>query len=73
VSGQLVNTMSPYAREKMRQIDRVTVKGSTEPLEMYTCDVENNDLALDPYEHKPSRREMKLRRVKARIARDRYR
>jgi hypothetical protein len=76
--------MTPYCRNKMRMIDRVTVKGSIEPLgkhsyrvtfviDMYTCDVEFDHLPLDPYEARLSRRELKLRRVKARIARDRYR
>ena len=36
----------------MRQIDRVTVKGSIEPLDLYTCDVEFNHLALDPLQKK---------------------
>ena len=42
-------------------------------IDLYTCDVEYEALPLDPYEHKLSRKEQKLRRVKARIARDRYR
>lgn len=29
-------------------IDRVTVKGSVEPLDLYTCDVDVTNLALDP-------------------------
>lgn len=57
----------------MRQIDRVTVKGSIEPLDMYTCDVEIANLQLDNYEPKLSKKEVKIRRVKARMARDRYR
>ncbi|CDW84359.1 adenylate and guanylate cyclase catalytic domain protein [Stylonychia lemnae] len=83
ISGELVGAMTPFAAEKMRMIDRVTVKGSIEPLgkfqshstilDLYTCDVNFDDLPLDPYEHKISRKEAKLRRVKARIARDRYR
>ena len=40
---------------------------------MYTCDVINDYLPMDPPEPKLSKRETKLRRVKARIARDRYR
>ena len=54
-------------------IDRVTVKGSIEPLDLYTCDVEPNHLPLEPFQPKLSRKDAKLKRVKARIARDRYR
>jgi class 3 adenylate cyclase len=32
VSGQLFNIMTPHGKEQMRMIDRVTVKGSIEPL-----------------------------------------
>jgi class 3 adenylate cyclase len=32
ISGQMVAAMTPVCRSKMRMIDRVTVKGSTEPL-----------------------------------------
>jgi hypothetical protein len=41
--------------------------------ELWTCDVEFGFLPVDPPEVKYSKKEMKLRRVKARIARDRYR
>lgn len=40
---------------------------------MYTCDVIIDDLPMDPPEPKLSKKDMKLKRVKARIARDRYR
>lgn len=73
ISGELVNTMTPYCAEKMRMIDRVTVKGSIEPLDLYTCDVIFDELPLDPPEPKLSKKDLKLKRVKARIARDRYR
>ena len=57
----------------MRMIDRVTVKGSVEPLDLYTCDVEFNNLQLEPVQPKLNRKDAKLKRVKARLARDRYR
>ena len=57
----------------MRMIDRVTVKGSIEPLDLYTCDVEYNNLPMDPYECKKTRRELKLLRVRSRMARDKLR
>jgi hypothetical protein len=40
---------------------------------LYTCDVEVSGLQLDPYESRITRKEAKIRRVRARIARDRYR
>jgi class 3 adenylate cyclase len=40
VSGQLFSIMTPQSQQYMRMIDRVTVKGSIEPLDLYTCDVE---------------------------------
>ena len=54
-------------------IDRVTVKGSNEPLELFTIDVDINKIELEPVQPKLSRKDLKLRRVKQRIARDRYR
>ena len=56
----------------MRMIDRVTVKGSVEPLDMYTCDLEYTLLPLDPAV-RMSKKDAKLRRVKARLHRDRFR
>ena len=32
ISGELVESMTPISADKCRMIDRVTVKGSTEPL-----------------------------------------
>ena len=65
--------MSEKCRSHLRQIDRVTVKGSIEPLDLYTCDLASELLQPDPWEPTISRKEAKLRRVKARMARDRYR
>lgn len=65
--------MSHQSKKQLRQIDCVTVKGSIEPLELYTCDVDITNLQLDPFEKPISSKEAKLRRVKARIARDKYR
>lgn len=73
ISGELIQLMTPKARSHMRQIDTVTVKGSIEPLELFTCDCEYSNLPLDPDEKPLSKKEQKLRRVKARMARDRYR
>lgn len=50
LSGELINIMTPKSQSHMRQIDCVTVKGSIEPLELYTCDVEFSNMALEPFE-----------------------
>lgn len=49
------------------------MKGSEEPLDLFTCDVEFADLALDPLEKRKTKREVKLQRVRGRIARERLR
>jgi hypothetical protein len=40
--------MTKKSKEHMRMIDRVTVKGSIEPLDLYTCDLEYLLLPLEP-------------------------
>ncbi len=72
VSGELYEQMTPKGKEYLRMIDRVTVKGSVEPLDLYTCDVEYVLLPLEPV-HNYSKKDAKLRRVKARLARDKFR
>ena len=42
-------------------------------LDLYTCDVEFANLPIDPVQPKPGKRDAKLKRVKARLARDKYR
>lgn len=44
--------MSEKGQSYLRMIDRVTVKGSIEPLDLYTCDVDNTNLELDPHINK---------------------
>ncbi len=53
-------------------IDRVTVKGSIEPLDLYTCDCEYTLLNIEP-PTRHNKKDAKLRRVKARLARDKFR
>ena len=51
----------------MRQIDRVTVKRSDVPLDLYTVDLDPSELQLEPLERvNLSRHEKKLKRVRAR-------
>ena len=54
-------------------IDIVTVKGSNEPLELFTVDLDNSTLPLDPIGPKISKKDAKIKRVKQRLARDKYR
>ena len=39
-TGQFANILSESTRTKCRQIDHVTLKGSEQPLRLYTCDVD---------------------------------
>ena len=50
-SGDIVLHCSREMQSQLRQIDRVTVKGSVKPLDLYTCDL--NPENLDP-EKEPS-------------------
>lgn len=36
----------------MRHIDTVTVKGSSDPIELFTCDVETKELKVEKVEKK---------------------
>lgn len=46
ISGALRNIMSERCRREMRHIDRVTVKGSIEPIDLYTCDTAPNKVSV---------------------------
>lgn len=59
--------MTDATRDHLRMIDIVTVKGSIEPLELYTVDLENSHLPLDPLLPKLGKRDAKVRRVRQRI------
>lgn len=84
VSGQLFDILTPMSQKHLRQIDRVTVKGSEEPLgkfynhsnstliDLFTCDIDTSNLPYAPQEGKVSKKDAKLFRAKARIARDRF-
>lgn len=47
VSGVLYQYLSPKMKEVLRHIDTVTVKGSIQPMELYTCDLEIERLEVD--------------------------
>jgi class 3 adenylate cyclase len=53
LSDAFVRELSPAVREELRRIDRVTVKGSIEPMVLYTYDIETpreNDGTFTTYE-----------------------
>jgi len=47
ISGYLRDHCTPKTQTHLRHIDTVTVKGSIEPLRLFTCDVEFGHLELD--------------------------
>ena len=69
LSSDFVNIMSSKAKKRTRQIDRVTVKGSSKPIGLYTYDCDksalpdvlNKDISItaeqDSYSHKKFRNE----------------
>lgn len=68
VSNSIYGICSPITKSKLRKIDRVTVKGSKEPIELFTVD-------LDPYLLKPSEEteadpDVKRARVLARMRKE---
>lgn len=46
VSGSLVSCLNPRIAKYCRHIDTVTVKGSNEPEQLYTSDIETQDLGV---------------------------
>ena len=64
--------MTPKSKAQMRHIDTVTVKGSSQPMELYTCDVDTSELNVEQKEKKSfSRQEKKMRKIRARVERNR--
>ncbi|CAI2384587.1 unnamed protein product [Moneuplotes crassus] len=66
ISGELRKICTPRTQANMRIIDIVTVKGSNEPTEMVTCDVES------PQKTTKKRQDKKMKKVRGRIERNRY-
>jgi len=50
ISGALQNECTPETKKHLRHIDRVTVKGSIQPIDLYTCDLDYNKLNIDKNE-----------------------
>jgi len=49
-TGQFANILSSSTRTQCRQIDHVTVKGSEQPLRLYTCDVDVEAIPVPTHE-----------------------
>ena len=49
VSGSLYQILTPKCQSYLRHIDTVTVKGSSEPVSLYTCDVDLKDVKVVKY------------------------
>ena len=46
-SGQLYDICTSETKKQLRRVDRVTVKGSNQPLDLYTCDADPSRLSID--------------------------
>ena len=67
ISSVLYNICSKVTQENMRRVDKVTVKGSKQPIELYTCEIYPS--ALKPAAESDKKVDMKKTRVLGRIAR----
>jgi hypothetical protein len=68
----LYRLLSRETKLELRQIDRITVKGSIEPIEIFTCDIDTNILRPDSVRVEEVK-DKKLARVNQRTKRDRLR
>jgi class 3 adenylate cyclase len=72
MSGFVYDLMSEEVKEKCRQLDTVKITGYSSKFRLFTCDIDFNLVALDPEEKREMTPfEKKLKRVKARLKRDR--
>lgn len=73
VSGNLIQIMTARTVSYMRHIDTVTVKGSIEPVQMWTCDLDITLLDVQPKPtKKEGRQDKKMQKVRDRIHRNRF-
>jgi class 3 adenylate cyclase len=63
MSGEFASLLSPKIKEKCREIDCVTVKGSLQPLHLFTMDVDPTSLkeSADKYRNLTGKEKKKLR------------
>ena len=73
ISGNLKRICTPRTQTNLRCIDKVTVKGSNDPIEMVTCDVDQSLIMVEPPKRTRNRRQdKKMKKVRGRIERNRY-
>ena len=65
ISGQLRNIATKATQKNLRHIDRVTVKGSIEPLDIYTVDLNIDSLLRRVHKKKTILDPGKKDRIKA--------
>jgi len=73
LSGELYDNFSPETKKYCRQVDHVTLAGRIAPMRVYTCDVNPQGLPIDDLKLPLTRNQARKERVRARLARDRYR
>mmetsp|Transcript_13971 Transcript_13971/g.15423 ORF Transcript_13971/g.15423 Transcript_13971/m.15423 type:complete len:362 (-) Transcript_13971:23-1108(-) len=77
LTEQIWDLLSNQTKEYTRRIDRVVAKGTRKPINIYTCNIDRNNLDLDQKELLPFNGEnpetKKRDRVRARIRRTRLR
>ena len=71
ISSALYDICSHNTRSRLRRVDKVTVKGSKQPIELYTCDVYPQ--LLKPAAEDVEKPDIKKIMVMGRIARDKMR
>ena len=72
MSGEVYDLMTDETKTKCRQIDTVKIPGSSTLMRMFTCDIDYNLVEVEPEDRKIlTGGEKKLKRVKARLKRDR--
>ena len=60
ISDQLYNKLSKKTQRICREIDRVTVKGSKNPIGLFTVDISLNELRVSEEKFENNRREKKI-------------
>ena len=71
MSGFVFDLMSDEMKAKCRQVDTVKIPGTSGQFRLFTCDLDFNLVDLEPELKKITPMEIKLKRVKARLKRDR--
>jgi len=74
ISGELYKILTKKTQSYMRQVDCVTVKGSSQPIKLYTCDLDFSGIKVDLKEKNEktlnqSHQEKQIKKVRQRIER----